>query len=218
MSTRTYCFIVLLFAGAQCTSGFLNFDSVDESSIVTLPDSSLPIENLLSNFRRWIFPNINFTCDGYVTSWTLRVNNSMGSRDTTLIPQITTWRLDPMLLDGYMQQNTTLNEFQLNISGDMIEYVPSQPIQVQAGDVVGIRLPSVADDMLRIRPLFLRLPEGNSSAISCVGLQGNGNTFFFNAASQSCPANAERNQSMYIPLISVAIRKLPHCICTRHIH
>ena len=222
MSTCTCCFIVLLFAGTQCTSGFLDFDSVDESSIVTLPDSSLPNEDLLSNFGRWIFPNINFTCDGSVTSWTLRVNNSMSSVDTTLIPHITTWRLQGTVaisgISMYTQQSIT----NINISkivGGMIEYTPLEPIRVQAGDVVGIRLPSVADDMLRIRPLFLRLPEGNSSAISCVGLPGfNSETFFFNATSQSCPQNSERNQSMYIPLISVAISKLLYCMRTRHIH
>ena len=206
--------IVLLFAGEkQCTSGFL--DSIDESStIVTLPDSSLsngdPFRVDLANFRRWIFPNIKFTCDGYVISWTLRVNNSMGSRDTTLIPQITTWRLDSQRF-SYRLQNTTLNEFQLNISGGMIEYVPSQPIRVQAGDIVGIRLPSEEDDMfnLMIKPLFLRLPEGNSSAISCIGLQSDDKFFFSN---QMCnEGSGDRNQTTYIPLISVVISKLPHC-------
>ena len=83
--------LAFLFAGEeQCISGFLDFDSVDQSSsskIVPLPDSSLPDDDLLSNFRRWIFPNIKFTCDGYITSWTLRVNNSMPeSMDTALIP------------------------------------------------------------------------------------------------------------------------------------
>ena len=50
----------------QCTSGFLNFNSINESSmIVVLPDSSL--SGPLSSFTRWIFPNIKFTCDASVT-------------------------------------------------------------------------------------------------------------------------------------------------------
>ena len=215
MHVLLYCSLVC--AGAQCTSGFLDFDSVDESSIVTLPDSNLSNEDLLSNFRRWIFPNINFTCDGYITSWILRVNNSMSSVDTTLILHITTWRLQgTVAITGssmYMQQSITNNVSK--IVGDMIEYTPSEPIPVQAGDAVGIRLD---EGMLRIKPLFLRLPEGNSSAISCVGLQGNSKTFFFNATNQSCLTNDEGDQSMYIPLISVAISKLPHCMHTSHIH
>ena len=210
MHVLLYCSLVC--AGAQCTSGFLDFDSVDESSIVTLPN-----EDLVSNFRRWIFPNINFTCDGYITSWILRVNNSISSVDTMLIPQITTWRLQETVaitgISRYMQQSITNNISK--IVGGMIEYTPSEPIPIQAGDVVGIGLD---EGMLRIRPLFLRLPEGNSSAISCVGLQGNSETFFFNATSQSCLHIDERNQSMYIPLISVAISKLPHCMRTSHIH
>jgi hypothetical protein len=201
-----------LFAGVeQCTSGFLDLDSIHENpmlEIVTLPDSSLPNTDQLSNFRRWIFPNINFTCDGYITSWTLRVNNSMNSMDTSLIPHITTWRFQQG--NRYTQQNTT-NDLQLisvNISTRMIEYTPSPPgIPVQAGDIVGIRLPSVDGNMLTIKPLFLRLPAGNSSAISCMGIRGE--FFFFNTINQMCGSNDD-NQSLYIPLISVDISKLPH--------
>ena len=203
-----------MFAGEeQCTYGFLDFDGIDVSStseilIVTLPDN-----DLLSNFRRWIFPNINFTCDGYITSWTLRVNNSMPeSMDTALIPQITTWR---RLLAGsnfYMLQSIT-NQSQLTSlkSDTQLMFTPSPPIPVQAGDIVGIRLPLVDDDMLMIKPLFLRLPEANSSTISCAGVQGNSEFFFFNTVNQRCISNAaEEEQSIYIPLISVNISKLPH--------
>ena len=166
-----------LFAGEeQCTSGFLDFDSIDRNSIVTLPDSSLSNTDLLSNFRRWIFPNINFTCDGYITSWILRVNNSMESTNTALIPQITTWRFQGGNL--YRQQSIT-NESQLTslkIDTRLI-FTPSPPIPVQAGDIVGIQLPLVNDDQLTIKPLFLKLSERNSSTTSCIGLQGQ--LFFF---------------------------------------
>ena len=199
---------MLVFLFAECTSGFLDFDSIDENSIVTLPDSSLPNTDQLSNFRRWIFPNINFTCDGYITSWTLRVNNSMPeSMDTTLIPQITTWRLQGGNL-VYLQQSTT-NESQPKIGTRRIEYTPSPPgIPVRAGDIIGIRLD---DDLLTIKPLFLRLPQGNST-ISCIGLDGDSGFFQFDTANQMCVSGADEEQSLYIPLISVNISKLSHCI------
>ena len=216
MSTRailSHNMHAFLFAGEeQCSSGFLDLNSIDENSIVTLPDSNLPNTDLLSNFRRWIFPNINFTCDGYITSWTLRVNNSMPeSMDTALIPQITTWR--PLAGSNFYMQQSTTNESQLtSIKSDTrLMFTPSPPgIPVQAGDIVGIRLPSVDDDQLMIKPLFLRLPEGNST-ISCTGLQGDSDVFFFDTVNQRCNINAgEEEQSMYVPLISVNISKLSH--------
>ena len=213
---------LLLVAGeGQCTSGFLDLDGVSTSEIVTLPDSSLPRPNmndiiLLSDFRRWIFPNINFTCDGHITSWTLRVNNSMPeSMDTALIPQITTWRLLPQSNNFYRQQSIT-NESQLtSLKIDTrLMFTPSPPIPVKAGDIIGIRLPTVNNDMLMIKPLFLNLSEGNSSTISCAGLQGNSNNFAFE--NRICSTNGgDEEQSLYIPLISVNISKLPHRICTQ---
>ena len=209
--------LIFLFAGEeQCTSGFLDFDSIDENSIVTLPDSSLPIDDIvLLSFRQWIFPNINFTCDGYITSWTLTVNNSMPeSMDTALIPQITTWRRFLAGSNFYRQQSIT-NESQLTSlkTDTRLMYTPSPPgIPVQAGDIVGISLPTVDDDLLTIKPLFLRLPQGNSS-ISCAGLQAVSNIFQFDTVNQMCGGNDPgEQQSMYIPLISVNISKLPYYI------
>ena len=212
--------LVFLFAGdKQCTSGFLDLSSIDENSlsdIVALPDTGLSNGGLLSNFRRWIFPNINFTCDGYIISWTLRVNNSMPeSMDTEFIPQITTWRFQGGNL--YRQQSTT-NESQLTSQKNdtRLMFIPSPPgIPVQAGDIVGISLPSVDDNMLTIKPLFLRPSPGNSS--SCIGVQSeNSEFFFFNVMNQMCVNNADEEQSSYIPLISVNISKLPHCIYISH--
>ena len=122
-----------------------------------------------------------------------------------------------------MQQSIT-NDSQhisVNIGLQLIEYTPSPPIPVQAGDIVGIGLPSVDDDLLTIKPLFLNLSEGNSSTISCAGVQGNSDFFFFNTVNQRCNSNAaEEEQSLYIPLISVNISKLPYymnaCIQVRY--
>ena len=156
---------------------------------------------------------MDLTCDGYITSWTLGVNNSMNSMNTALIPQITTWRFQ--VFNGYMQQSIT-NESQPKIGTQRIEYTPSPPgVPVQAGDIVGIRLPSVDNNMLMIKPLFLRLSQGNSSTISCAGVQGDSETFFFDTANRRCNVGSEEEQSLYIPLISVIISKLPHCLHAR---
>ena len=88
-------------------------------------------------------------------------------------------------------------------------FTTSPPIPVQAGDIVGIRLPLVNDDQLTIKPLFLRLPEGNSSTISCAGLRDSSNISQFDTVNQMCRGNDPGvQQSLYIPLISANISKL----------
>ena len=88
-------------------------------------------------------------------------------------------------------------------------FTTSPPIPVQAGDIVGIRLPLVNDDQLTIKPLFLRLPEGNSSTISCAGLHDSSNISQFDTVNQMCGGNDPGvQQSLYIPLISANISKL----------
>ena len=136
--------------------------------------------------------------------------------DTALIPQITTWRL--LAGSNFYRQQSITNESQLTSQkiDTRLMFTPLPPgIPVQAGDIVGISLPTVDDDMLIIKPLFLRLPQGNSS-ISCAGLQGNSdnmyNFFQFDTANQLCVSSTEEEQSLYIPLISVNISKLLYCL------
>ena len=142
----------------------------------------------------------------------MNLNSMTESMDTALIPQITTWRFQGL---SYIQQSST-NDSQrisVNIGPQLIEYMPSPPIPVQAGDIVGISLPSVDDDLLTIKPLFLNLSEENVSTISCAGLQSNSEVFFFDTVNQRCNSNAgEEEQSLYIPLISVNISKLPYYV------
>ena len=142
------------------------------------------------------------------------MNNSMPeSMDTALIPQITTWRL--LAGSNFYRQQSITNESQLTSQkiDTRLMFTPLPPgIPVQAGDIVGISLPTVDDDMLIIKPLFLRLPQGNSS-ISCARLEGDSTTFQFDTANQMCGGNDPGGQqSLYIPLISVNISKLPHCM------
>ena len=99
------------------------------------------------------------------------------------IPQITTWRFestfngsDGMTREFFKPQTITeIDASQANLKMDngftYYEYTPSSPTLIQAGDIVGIMMPD--DDNARalsLRSLFLRLPEGNTSTISCVCL------------------------------------------------
>jgi hypothetical protein len=192
----------------ECTSGFLDSlyanDSI--SDLVTLPDSSLPFSDPLFDFAQWIFPDINFTCSVTITSWRMRVNDSIDSGNTqSPIPQITTWRLQNSFgnMEVYILQSTT-NESQADVTiseAGIYEYTPSQPISVQAGDIVGITMPPSDDERtesVTIKPLFLRLPEGNSSTVSCARL---GDSQYFFLDNGMC-LYQQQQLSLYIPLLT----------------
>jgi hypothetical protein len=124
----------IVAVSGECTSGFLDSLHVNDSTsdVVTLPDSNLPFNDPLFGFTQWIFPDINFTCSATITSWRMRVNDSIGSGNTqSPIPQITTWRLLYInSIDNretYILQSTT-NESQADVTvskGGIYEYTPS---------------------------------------------------------------------------------------------
>ncbi len=179
---------------------------IDESSsqLVTFPDSSLPPNDPLFDFTQWIFPNINFTCNANITGWRLRVNDSTDSGNAQgSIPQSVTWRLQHSFssTDSYILHSIT-NESQAAVTTNeagIYEYTPSQSISVQTGDIVGIMMPPNDDKRTRsVRPLFLRLLEGNSSTVSCSRL-GDSQHFFL--ADGTC-LNQQQRQFFYIPLLT----------------
>ena len=88
------------------------------------------------------------------------------------------------------------------------EYTPSPPTPVQTGDIVGIIMPvDESDRALSVRPLFLRLPEGNSSTISCVPPSSNLQQIIL--VNGMC-INEDNRQSEYIPLIFPIFSELPN--------
>ena len=134
------------------------------------------------------------------------MNASIESGNDTLersIPQITTWRLQNSFgdNDNYILQSIT-NESQATVAITetyIYEYTPPQPIPVQAGDIVGITMPINDDEtMVSVKPLFLKLPEGNTSTVSCTRL-GESHGFFL--ADRMC-LNQQEQQSLYIPLLT----------------
>ena len=207
----------------ECTHRFLNSKDIDEtdSMIVAFPNSSRPNTDPLFDFTQWIFPDINFTCDGYIIRWRLRVNVNMES--VTEIrpmqrssPHITTWKLRSEMSFGsnsnYALKSST-NESQINVTvmnGSVYyEYTPSSPIPVQVGDIVGIVMPSVAADRSESAiPLFLSLPEESSDTVSCVRL-GISELIILN--DRICLEEIEQ-QSRYIPLVSAIFSELPNYI------
>ncbi len=177
--------------------------------IAAFPNPSLPNDNPLFDFTQWNFPNLNFTCNGYIVKWRLRVNATMESINQRPVPHITTWRLQNSFgsRSNYVLNSST-NESQINvteISGSVyIEYTPPSPVPIQKEDFIGIMMPVDDNDRAQsVRPLFLRLPEGNSSTISCV--KGGDSQLLF---LQDRMCASQQQLSQYIPLVSAIFSEL----------
>ena len=108
--------------------------------------------------------------------------------------------------ETYIFQSTTNESLgDVTITEDGVyEYTPSKPISVQAGDIVGITVPPSDDERIKsvtIKPLFLRLPEGNSSTVSCARL-GDSQHFFLD---DGMCLFQQQQLSLYIPLLTAII-------------
>ena len=183
---------------------------------MSFPDTSLPQDDVLSNFVQWIFPNINFTCSGEVREWILRVNTTTTEPDDVhrSIPQISTWRPKPSFVLGqytYEQQSIT-NETLATVTvanDSTYHYQLSQPVQVQPGDILGIIMPNEAEENRKsVKPFFLDLgpPEANLSIFSCARL-GSSDIIFIRHNDQPCGVRTGQLQTRYLPQISVIIGK-----------
>ena len=177
-----------------------------------LPDYSPPGSDLRSNFVQWIFPNIKFTCNSYIRGWMLNVNATTQSETVERpIPQITTWRkLLPEHNTGFYGRQSITNESweTVTLSSDgsshVYIYTPPQPIPVQSGDIVAIMMPLDEEKRMEsVKPLFLELPEDNSSLFSCARLLSI-DSMLFELNEQNC-GQGQQELLRYILSISAII-------------
>ena len=98
--------------------------------------------------RQQITPDINFTCNGMITKWIVgalreyNVNYTAG-------PQLQLWR--NTVNDTYTKIHETLVMSEAYNSSFIYHYTGFSPIPFQAGDVLGIYVPSAGTTTLRLR-------------------------------------------------------------------
>ena len=120
------------------------------------------------------------------------------------IPQIATWRLRQQISPNslYKQQSITNETWStVTVIGDsnIFEYIPTQPIPVQAGDIVGIMMPVDETERMRsVKPVFL---EGNTSMLSCVRVSSSSNIFL---SDQSC-GQGQQPSLKHTPLVTAIV-------------
>ena len=95
-----------------------------------------------------ITPDINFTCDGFITKWiigALRVNDS----DLIPGPELQLWRNSGN--DTYVKINGTFIASEAYNYSLIYGYTDFSPVPFKSGDVLGIFVPRAGNSRLRLR-------------------------------------------------------------------
>ena len=142
---------------AGCTSGFADLEGVIGQSVRS---------NLLENFQ-YLYPDITFTCNGSITSWSVLVRREA---DSDLYPDLQLWREES---EGIYTKvgNTTLSGDSMNQDDDIYEYPLDSPLEFQAGDIFGIFQPPGDHSHLRVRT-HRRMRNSTSPAALRIHVRG----------------------------------------------
>ena len=86
-----------------------------------------------------LFPNIRFTCSGFVTKWTVGAKRMTGEEHNKR-PQLLVWR--PLGKGRYVRiHSTTLISNGASKGMNIYNYYPNPPVSVQYGDFLGVFQP-----------------------------------------------------------------------------
>ena len=90
-----------------------------------------------------ISPHINFTCSGSVTKWILGRSGAGGTRRGQF-PELQVWRASTETGYDFQLVGGTMIDFSVahvEVASQVFEYLVDPPLQVEAGDVLGIFQP-----------------------------------------------------------------------------
>ena len=81
-----------------------------------------------------VFPDIRFTCNGFLTKWIVGAGTGSGSSPSS---EMQIWRRSGA--DSYTKvASSHLTELQFINNSNVYEYVPSSPLEFQEGDILGV--------------------------------------------------------------------------------
>ena len=151
----TVFFLLLLLASPQCVQGFLNEEAVRIAADVYANEEGGGNFMYMYN-QQLIIPNMTFTSSGSVVRWTFA---AQCRESATQYPELQVWRKNTT--GTYVKVGNTSNmEPNQTAYLNVYEYVLDPPLQVLAGDVLGIYQPSSNNSRLHL--LFLQ----NSSYVN----------------------------------------------------
>ena len=150
-------------------------------------------DDIRTDRRQQITPDIRFTCDGMITKWIIGADWKISE---SLYPELQLWRSSGNNM--YWKINGTLIEVETESENRIYEYNDFSPIPFQAGDSLGVFIPRGAQSNLRLRaesgygPTNYYIPTADStvSPYDSIDLQ------------QDTP---QVSSSVYHPLVTVEI-------------
>ena len=150
--------------------------------------------------RQIIYPDINFTCNGSITSWSV-LARQFSNVNLTLYPDLQLWRYEG---GGIYNKVGSMTLYGGKVERDNIyEFKMLHPLKFEAGDVLGLFQPVAARSRLRVHfqlgigpgSFFRRADEAVEPPFSSLNVYDN-----------------ENQESNDYPLISVNTGK----VCIRH--
>ena len=123
----------------DCTSGFVDLDRLTLLATRT---------RVPSNVQR-VFPAINFTCNGTITEWAV-LARQYDVTGTPIFPELQVWRSTENDGEYTRVAGTTLTVSVTDARDDIYVHTPAEPMEFQAGDVLGIFQPSFSTSPIRV--------------------------------------------------------------------
>ena len=90
-----------------------------------------------------LFPDIHFTCNGFITKWIIGVEDTGNSMDSQ--PELQIWRNSGGM--SYVKTNFSLPSGSPS-SNNVFEYIPNPAIEFQNGDILGVYQPRTENSEL----------------------------------------------------------------------
>ena len=146
------CCCVFCTDAPDCLSGFMNLERMR----LLLNDVDGVSGTTTIDRRQQISPEMKFTCNGTITKWIIGADSLFGT-NRHLYPELQVWR--NIVNDTYRKISGTYIFFPFaDLENQIIyEYSGFTPIQVQAGDILGVFTPDYSYSRI-----FL-LSEGGSN-------------------------------------------------------
>ena len=192
---------VITVSSQECNIGVLdpwNVNSYDSERLVPLLRRYT--DTLIPSPEQWIFPNLQFTCYGTLTTWIFT-----GVPGQTLCgADLETWQLDTSSITRtiYERQSTTeRNTVIVRRDGPMFIYELATPVLVQPGDIVGVGLGLSCARSESFDNVLSYNISGTGSSYLSYRQDRSGSTFFL----QSSSITIEQD---LVPLIGAVVSKL----------
>ena len=133
---------MIIILSNTCTDSSSCTGSFPSRSVLRQGALDLNINAVLVKDRKQsLFPDIAFTCNGFITKWIV----GAGALSNTLMPELQIWRNT----GGTSYTKAGFSLLPSNtLTGSVTEYALSTPLEFQEGDILGVYQPRRPDSAL----------------------------------------------------------------------